>query len=108
TSNLNRTSSGSRPLSDVDELAGNRGGCGHRRRDQMCAALVALPALEIAIGRGRATFAGAEPVGIHGKAHRAAWLAPVEARFQKNLVKPFGLGLTLDETGAGHDHRRDP
>src|ERR1043165_9984606 len=95
------------PLPDVNELAGKRGGGCHRRRDQVCAAPLTLPALEIAVRCGGATLTGAQPVGIHSKAHRAARFAPVEARFHKDLIKPFRLSLTLDESGAGHDHRRD-
>src|ERR1700677_1285759 len=58
------------PLAHVDEMPGDGGGGGHRWRNQVGAALVALPAFEIAVrGRG-ATLAGRELVGIHGKAHR--------------------------------------
>src|SRR5215471_6438380 len=73
----------------------------------MRSALVALAAFEITIRRRSATLAGAEPVGIHGEAHGAARLAPVEAGSEKDLVKPFGLGLLLHQAGTGHDHGRD-
>ena len=50
----------------------------HRGRDQMRAATLALAAFKIAV-RGRSTtLAGRELVGIHGQAHAAARLAPVE------------------------------
>src|SRR2546423_873264 len=70
----------------------------------MGAALVALPALEIAVRRGSATLAGRELVRVHRETHRASRLAPVESRRLEDLVEPFGLGLLLHETGARHDH----
>src|SRR3982074_607964 len=79
----------SAPNPDVDELAGDGGGGGHRGRHQMGAALVALPALEIAVrGRG-ATLARLELVRVHGEAHGASGLAPFEARRDKDLVEAF-------------------
>lgn len=95
------------PLPDINEPAGDRGSSGHRRRDQVRAALVTLPALEISVRRGCATFAGAQTVGIHREAHRAARFPPVETRFYEDLSKPFRFSLALDGSGAGHDHRRD-
>src|SRR5260221_7605739 len=86
-------------------MPGDRRRCRHRWRNQMRAALVALAALEVAVrGRG-ATLLGLELVRIHAKAHRAAGLAPVEARRLENLVEAFGLGLRLYEARARHDHR---
>ena len=70
----------------------------------MRAALEALTALEIAVrGRG-AALAGLELVGVHGEAHRAAGLAPLEAGGEEDLVQPFGLGLLLHQARARHDH----
>src|SRR5690242_4731685 len=81
------------PLSDVDEMSGNRGSCSHRRRNEMRAALIALAALEIAVrGRG-AALAGRELVGIHRKTHRAARLAPFKTGLDEDLVETFRLGL---------------
>ena len=46
------------PVPHVDKMSGDRGGCGHHRRDEMCASAAALAAFEIAVaGRGTA-FAG--------------------------------------------------
>src|SRR4029453_3895383 len=95
------------PLPHVHEMAGDRGGCRHRRRDEVGATLVALAALEIAV-RGRGTaLAGSELVGVHREAHGAAGLAPLEAGFEEDLVEPFRLGLLLHQAGARHDHRLD-
>src|SRR3984885_8710328 len=83
------------PVPHVDEPASDRGCCGHRGRYEMGAAFVALAALEIAVrGRG-AALAGAKLVGVHRQAHRAAWLAPLEAGGEENPVQAFGLGLGL-------------
>src|ERR1700680_303872 len=85
------------PVPHVDEMPGYCRGGGHGRRNEMRAALVALAALEVAVrGRG-ATLAGIELVGIHGEAHRAAGLAPLEAGLDENLVEAFGFGLLFDQ-----------
>src|SRR6266849_11144177 len=102
-----RDARASAPTPHIDELAGDRGGRRHGRRHQMRAAFIALAALEITVrGRG-AAFAGLELVGIHGEAHRAAGLAPVEAGLDEYLVQALGLGLLLHQAGAGYDHRTD-
>src|SRR5271166_2605634 len=97
----------SAPLPHVDEPSGDRGRRRHGGRDQMGAALVALAALEIAVrGRG-AALARRELVRVHGQAHRAPGLPPLEARGEEDLVQPFRLGLRLDQPRARHDHRVD-
>src|SRR5258705_13645936 len=97
----------STPTPHIDEPAGYRGCRRHGRRHQMRAAFIALAALEIAVrGRG-AALAGLEFVGIHGEAHRAAGLAPVEAGPDEYLVQALGLGLLLHQAGAGDNHRTD-
>ena len=53
---------------------------------------------------GRAPLAGGELVGVHGQAHRAARLPPVEAGGGEDLVEALGLGLVLHRERAGHDH----
>jgi hypothetical protein len=73
----------------------------------MGAALVALAALEIAIGGRSAALTRLGPVGIHRKAHRATRFAPVEAGRDEDLVQAFGLGLLLDQPGSGDDRRTD-
>ena len=46
----------------------------------MRAAARALATLEVAVARGCAALAGGQNVGVHAQAHRAAGVAPVEAR----------------------------
>src|SRR3712207_8395492 len=59
----------------------------------------ALAALEVAVrGRGAALLRR-EAVGVHGEAHGAAGLAPVEAGLDEDLVEPFRLRLHLHEAG---------
>src|SRR4051812_27667266 len=73
----------------------------------MGATATALPAFEIAVRRGSAALAGLQLVGVHGEAHGAAGLTPVEAGFLEDHVKAFILGLFLNEAGAGDDHGID-
>src|SRR5579864_9799497 len=72
------------PLPDVDEMAGDRRGRGHRRTHEVRAASGALPALEIPVGGRRAPLAGTENVRVHPEAHRAAGFAPLEARLRED------------------------
>src|SRR3954462_1857196 len=88
------------PVADVDEVALDRRGGGHLRRDEVRAPAAALAALEVAVRRRRAALAWLENVGVHAQAHRAARAAPVEAGGREDLVEPFGLGLLLDLHGA--------
>ena len=46
------------PGADVGEVAGDGGGGGHLRADEVGAAAAALAAFEVAVGGGRAAFAG--------------------------------------------------
>ena len=56
----------------------------------MRAAAAALAAFEVAVrGRG-AAFAWRQLVGVHGKAHRAAGIAPFEAGADEDLVELDG------------------
>ncbi len=71
----------------------------------MCAPALALAAFEVAIRRGRATFAGRELVGVHRETHRTAGFAPVEAGVAEHPVEPFGLGFGLDGGRAGYHER---
>ena len=89
--------------SDVGEVAGDGGGGGHGRADQVGAAAGPLPALEVAVaGAGRA-LAGLELVGVHRQAHAAARLPPLGAGLEEDAVEPLGLGLMPDRLAAGHD-----
>ena len=68
----------------------------------MGAAPPSLAALEVAVGGRRRPLAGGQLVGVHGQAHRAPRLAPVEAGRREDLVEPLRLGLGLHPVGAGH------
>src|SRR5690625_5692137 len=70
----------------------------------MSAATVALTPLKVAVGGGRTMLPGAEAVSIHGQAHGASGLAPLQASFKKNFIQPFGFGLGFYSTGARHHH----
>src|SRR3954462_11358281 len=106
------TGSMSVPLPDVDEVALDRRGRGHLRRDEVRAPAAPLAALEVAVARGRAALAGRKRVRVHPEAHRAAGAAPVEPGGAEDLVEALLLGLGLHLLRARHDHRvhaaRDP
>src|SRR6266403_4312338 len=77
------------PLPDIDKMPGNRRGGRHRGRNEMSPALKTLAALKIAVrGRGAALFRR-QLVGVHGKAHRAARLAPFKTGLDEDLVEAF-------------------
>src|ERR1700674_3614262 len=86
-------------------MAGDGGGCGHDRADEVRAAVFALAALEIAVAGAGAALMGRQNVGIHADAHAAAGVAPLEARRGENLVEAFFFRLRLDAAGAGHNQR---
>src|SRR5687768_3462805 len=71
----------------------------------MRAAAFALSALEVAIRRRSAAFAGAQDIRIHAQAHRAAGLAPLESGVLEHAVESLLLGLSLDQHRARHNHR---
>src|SRR5213594_1163423 len=73
----------------------------------MRASTAALPALEIAVGRRGAALAGAQHVGIHAEAHRAAGVAPLEPGVPEHAVEPFALRLGFDALRSRYDHRAD-
>ena len=52
------------PAADIDEVTGNRGCRSHLRADQVRAAALALPALEVAVRCGGTAFAGFKRVWI--------------------------------------------
>src|SRR5688500_13442257 len=83
----------SAPITDVDEMALDRGRGGHLRAYEVSAPALALAPLEVAVrGRG-ATLTRAQDVRVHPQAHRAARRAPVEAGGAEDLVEALGLGL---------------
>src|SRR6188474_1917543 len=69
------------------EPADDRGRRGHGWRDQVRAPTPALPALEVAVGRGRRTLARLERVRVHAQAHGAAGEAPLGPGVDENLVQ---------------------
>src|SRR5262249_21749420 len=94
------------PLAYVDEMTGDRGRGGHRRRHQVGAALVALATLEIAVrGRG-AALARREFVWVHGEAHGTAgltwnWGSGAGARRWPGGVWPGSRGSKRDSRAYG-------
>ena len=72
--------------------------------------LTALPlaALEIPVGGRGTAVSRCKAVGIHGQAHRAARIAPVEAGFDEDLVQAFFLGLAFKLTPARIRRKRHP
>src|SRR6266481_8065800 len=92
-------------FADVDKKAGDRGGCGHYRADEVRAAVFALAALEIAIGGAGAALVRRQDVGIHADAHAAAGIAPLKTGVGENFVETFFFGLGLDAAGTGDDQR---
>ena len=89
-------------------MAGDGGGGGHGRADQVGPAAGALPPLEVAVaGAGRA-LAGLEAVGVHGQAHAAPRLPPLGAGLDEDAVEPLGLGLIADRLAPRHDQGAHP
>src|SRR6266853_665288 len=74
---------------DVNKMAGNRGGGGHDRADEMRAAVFALAALEIAIAGAGAALVRRQYVGVHADAHAAAGVAPLETGRGENFIEAF-------------------
>src|SRR5882724_9428918 len=69
----------------------------------MSATALALSALEIAVGRRRATLSWRQLVRIHAEAHRAAGLAPLRPGGREDLAEAFGFGLRPHPHRARHD-----
>ena len=82
--------------------AGERGGGGHRRAGEMGARARPLAADEVAVGGGDAALARRHGLAVHGEAHRAAGLAPLEAGVDEDAVEALGLRLALHRLGARH------
>src|SRR4051812_38238102 len=97
-----------RPIPNVDEVPRNRCGGGHGRAHQMSTAAGPLSPFEIAIAGRGAAFAGLKTIVIHGYAHRAAGIAPLEPGLAKDSIEPFALGLCLYLRRSGNDHSTDP
>src|SRR3954463_10588062 len=86
-------------------MAGDGSSCRHDGADEMRAAAGTLPALEVAVRSRCAALARLKPVRVHAEAHRAAGLAPLEARLAEHAVESLLLGLQLHQARAGYHHR---
>src|SRR6516225_10138439 len=91
------------PVADIDKMPFDCGCRGHHRADQVGPAAFTLAAFEIAIRDTRGAFTGKQHVIIHGDAHTAARIPPLETGIAENLVEPFLFSLRLDSARAGHD-----
>mmetsp|Transcript_20544 Transcript_20544/g.37685 ORF Transcript_20544/g.37685 Transcript_20544/m.37685 type:complete len:378 (+) Transcript_20544:1084-2217(+) len=65
---------------------------------------IALPSFKVTIGSGSASFLRFELVGIHGEAHGASRLAPVESRLHEDFVESFLFGLEFHQSRSRDDH----
>src|SRR5207249_11838531 len=92
-------------FANVDEVSGNRGGCGHDRANEMRAAVLALATLEIAIAGAGAPLVGRQNVRVHADAHAAARVAPFETCRGENLVEALFFRLRLDAARTGDNQR---
>src|SRR5205807_190670 len=86
-------------------MAGNRGGGGHDRADEVRAAVFTLPTLEIAVRGAGAALMRRQNVGVHADAHAAASVAPLETGVAENFVEAFFFSLRLDAARAGDNQR---
>ena len=85
-------------------MTGDGAGGGHLRTHQVGAREMSLTAFEISI-RGRCTtLFRIQPVVVHGQAHGAAGLTPLEAGLDEVLVDTLLLGLALHQSGARDNH----
>src|SRR5260370_6321795 len=89
----------------VHKMAGNGGGGGHDRADEMRATVFALASLEVTIAGAGTAFVGRQDIGVHADAHAAAGVAPLESGGAENFVETFFFGLRLDAAGAGDNQR---
>src|SRR5438477_6021721 len=85
------------------EAAGDGRSRGDGRGHQVGAPAGALTALEVAVRRRCAALARAQLVGVHGQAHRAARLSPLEAGRGEGAIETLRLGPGLDLHGAWDD-----
>src|SRR3954468_11818751 len=86
-------------------MALDGGGGRHHGAHEMRAAAAPLPPFEVAVRRRRAALAGTEHIVVHAEAHRAAGVAPLEARLAEDLIEALALGLRLHALRTWDDHR---
>ena len=70
------------------QVAGDGGRGGDLRRHQVRPPALALPALEVAVGRRRAALPRRQLVGVHAQAHRAAGVRHSAPAAVKTLSRP--------------------
>src|SRR5690242_1288970 len=97
-----------RSVSTLGRSIGAAGGGsrGHRRRHEVRAGALALASLEVAVRGGGHALALARGLAVHAHAHRAAGLAPLEARVAEDPIETLALGGVLHQARARHDPRR--
>src|SRR5260370_16619822 len=96
------------PVSNISEVPGDRGRCGHHWTRQGRPPAATLAAFEIAVAGGGATLSGTQNVGVHPQAHRTSGLAPLEAGILENLVETFLLGAVLHVLRSRNHHSANP
>src|SRR6266851_945027 len=79
------------PVADIHKMPGDGGGGGHGGADEVSAPAASLAALEVAVAGGGAAFAFGELVAVHGYAHAASCLAPLEAGVAEDVGQSFFL-----------------
>ena len=78
----------------------------HGRGNQVCSTAGALAPFEVAVAGGGTALARLQAVSVHGQAHRAAGLAPLEAGGLEDFVQTLSLSLGFHKTRTWHDHRQ--
>ena len=68
-------------------MAGDRGGGGHDRADEVRAAVFALAAFEIAIAGAGTALVRRQDIGVHANAHAAAGVSPLETGGAENSAQ---------------------
>src|SRR5262245_9116150 len=72
---------------DIREVSGDRGRCGHRRTHEVRTDPLSLTPLEVAIRRGGDALAGSARVAVDANAHGAPRLAPLEAGLAEHAIE---------------------
>src|SRR5665213_2169336 len=88
----------------VDKVALDTGCRSHRGTHEVGPAPLSLTAFEVPVRRRGTAFAGFQSIRIHGQAHRATGIAPLESGVAKDKIQAFGLRLAFDQSRTGHDH----
>src|SRR5487761_913013 len=91
-----------RPLANVYKMTGDSRRRRHHRADQVSPPSFALPAFKVPVGSARAAFACRQNIIIHGDAHAAARLTPLEPGVAKDFVQALLLRLNFHAVRARH------